>query len=90
MSRSDAIRQYLRSNPNSSANDCVKALRKQGTIVTPALFYSVKSKVKQPVTENRPFVPVVNNTVETVIKVKALAKELGGLRQLANLCEAMS
>ncbi len=85
-SKSEMIRVMLRSNPNMGVEQCVTALRKQGVAIKKGLYYNVKATMKQPA----PI--VVNNQVSplSVIKcVKDLARNVGGMKNLADLVEAM-
>lgn len=92
MSKSESIRQMLRSNPNMGANDCINALRKQGVVITSGLFYNAKASMQTCKTCNmNPCACVrVLSTLETIKFVKELAKEVGGFKELSQLVEAMS
>ncbi len=88
MSRSESIRRMMHSQPNLDANGIVRALRKQGITVTNQLVYNVRSNVPRNLLAPQKIqrVPEVLNTIRSI---KGLAEQVGGLKELAKLCEAM-
>ncbi len=104
MSKSEMIRQMIRSNPNMKASECVKAMRKQGTTITEGLFYNAKASMGKCASCTRnPCICVVPikktiegdrrdetlDTIKKIVYVNKFAKEFGGLKQLAELIEAI-
>jgi hypothetical protein len=88
VSKSEAIRQLLRVQPNIITSEAIAALKRMNVKVTSGLFYSVKSSMKQPVPSqinNRPKM----DTLTVINSVKALAQDVGGLKILSELVEAM-
>jgi len=86
MNKTEKVRFAFNSNPNANVHEVASKYD-----VALSQVYKIRAQVRRS-QSNVPFVmsQPVNNTVAVIRSVKALAKELGGLRQLANLCEAMS
>ncbi len=103
--KSEQIRDYLEANPSATAPQAITALSKNGVQVTPSLVYSIKAKMgsgkssgKQPsksspsATTNGAVASTSgsNDVVSIIRKVKGLASEVGGLKKLMALVEALS
>ncbi len=92
--KSQAIRDLLTASPNMPVKEVVAYLADKGMTVTANLAYLIKSKMKmkkrQQVRKRVAKVMAANaDPVATVLKVKALAHEVGGLIKLKALVEAL-
>jgi arginine repressor len=101
ISRSDAIRDYLRQNPDAAQKEIKAALRKQGLKVSSGLIGSVKFHLKK----DRARPPVraaarkmrsrqrsragTSVTVDQLLEVKRVADSLGGAQQLRHALERL-
>lgn len=99
VNKSQAIRDLLKESPKIKAGDAIAALSEKGVKVAPGLFYLVKGKVaggksrKKRATEKAVRVVAATgngDALSTILKVKSLASEVGGLRTLRSLVEALS
>ena len=99
VNKSEEIRQQLRANPAIGAKDVVAALSKKGIQVSEGLVYFVKGHLKgRTGRKKKPKAAVANvvaatgngDVVSTVLKVKYLAAEVGGMKKLKALVEALS
>ena len=103
--KTEQVRDYLEANPSATAPQAITALAKKGTKVTPSLVYSVKATMKSgkgPGKQHGKRAASVTakgvvgspsgsaDVVSTVRKVKSLANEVGGLKSLMALVEALS
>jgi hypothetical protein len=101
VNRSEEIRQLLKENPQIGSKEVAAKLAEKGIKVSNGLFYFVKGQIKgrkarktkaqKTVTRVAEFTHV-NRTdaVSTILKVKACAKEVGGMKTLKALVEALS
>jgi len=101
VNRSEEIRQMLKTNPNIGPKEVTSILAKKGVDVSPALFYFVKGQMKgrksrkiraqKAVTKVADFTQGTRtDAVSTILKVKACATEVGGMKNLKALVEAIS
>lgn len=99
INRSAAIRDLYKQNPAVKVKEIKSALATQGITVSDNLIYLVKGKLKGEKKHrkevNRSEVNVATTSgstsaVKTILKVKALAVEVGGLATLKALIEALS
>jgi hypothetical protein len=98
VNKSKAIRDLLAANKKMPVKEVIDTLAKQGIKVQPNLVYFVKGhmrgkkkgrKVRQEkTTAGAP--SHHGDALATVIKVKKLAEEVGGLKKLRSLVEALS
>lgn len=95
--KADAIREILKTNPNTKTNDVVTQLGKSGMKVSANHVYLIKSKMKsrkrRQARANAAAVTTRNGTpnpASAVTKVKSLARELGGLKNLKELVDVLS
>lgn len=95
--RSDAIREIFARNPKATSKEVMAELAKQGMKVSATLVYYVKSKKDRANRREKRERAVessreagVLNPVALVIKVKDLALELGGMKQLKKLVDLMA
>jgi hypothetical protein len=101
VNRSEEIRQLLKANPKMGPKEVIAILGEKGIDVSSGLFYFVKGQMKgrksrktraqTAVTKVAEFTHA-NRTdaVTTILKVKACAKDVGGMKVLKALVEALS
>src|SRR5690348_6566264 len=98
VSKSEEIRQLLKSNPKVSAKEVVATLGQKGIQVSEHLYYYVKGHMKGRKKKARKMVANVatathvtkSDALSTILKVKKLAAEVGGLKTLKALVDALS
>ena len=99
VNKSEAIRAAYAKNPAIKVKDLVAELKAQGIDVQPNLVYLIKGKIKgargrrRRNARNAAEVAVRSGSgdaLATIQKVKKLAVEVGGLRTLRALVEALS
>jgi hypothetical protein len=99
--KSQAIRDLLKANPKIKASEAVAALGEKGVKVTGSLYYIVKGKAlgrksRRKKRETKAVGVVESTTVShsdalaTILKVKKFAAEVGGLRTLQKLVDALN
>jgi hypothetical protein len=100
VNKSDEIRKLLSANPEIGPKDAVAKLAEKGIEISTGLFYFVKGHVKgrkarkkraqKAVTKVSEFSHVSRtDAVTTILKVKAWAREVGGMQNLKALVEAL-
>lgn len=99
VNKSAAIRDLLKEQPDIKAREAMDTLAAKGVVIAPGLFYLVKGNVagrksrRKKATRNAVRVAAASgnsDAVATILKVKKLADEVGGLRTLRSLVEALS
>jgi hypothetical protein len=99
LNKSEEIRKLFRENPKLSAREVVQTLAGRGITVGDTLVYFVKGKMKgrrgrrKKARQMVAKVAAVTNGVDpvaTILKVKGLATDLGGLKKLKALVDALS
>jgi hypothetical protein len=101
VNKSEAIRQLLKASPELSAQEAVAALAAKGVEVSDNLVYFIKGKIKGRKGRKKKAQQVIAKVAEannvpksdalaTILKVKALATDVGGLKKLKALVEALS
>jgi hypothetical protein len=106
VNRSAAIRDLLKEKPDINASEAIAALAAKGIKIRGGLFYIVKGKMaghkKRRRKIHRKAVAVAtasgntnaatakSDALATIRKVKAIAAEVGGLRTLTGLVDALS
>jgi hypothetical protein len=97
LNKSDAIREVLAQNPGAGPKDVVTLLAGRGIKVAPSLVYFIKSKAKQAQRkQKRARVAAASertgtgNPVEVVLRVKDLAREVGGIGNLKILVDLLA
>ena len=98
LNKSDEIRQLLRSNPKMPVRDIVSTLANRGISVTDNLVYLVKGHMKGKKGRRKKARQMVANVtatgnpdpITTILKVKRWAEELGGMKKLKALVDALS
>jgi RNase P protein component len=100
VNKSEEIRQIFKANPNLKAKEVVSMLEEKGIKATEGLVYFIKGKIvgrKRRKRRARNLVAKVAATtgnggdaLATVLKVKRLADEVGGMKKLKALVEALT
>jgi hypothetical protein len=100
INKSEEIRKVLAANPKISAKETVEAMKSKGIDISENLYYFIKGKMKgrrgRKKKANQMVAAVTSKTggsrsdaVTTILKVKALADAVGGLKNLKALVEAL-
>ena len=98
VNKSAAIRDLYQQNPTMKVSEIIAALAEKGIKVAPNLVYLNKGKLKgvksqkRKVYQNATRVATASgstDTVKLIVKVKALAAEVGGLHALKSLVDAL-
>jgi hypothetical protein len=95
--KSEAIRELLKANPKMKVKEVVSTLAGKGVPVTEALVYFNKGKLKGKKARKQRVARVAKagvttngqDAVSTILKVKKLASELGGMGKLKAMVEAL-
>jgi hypothetical protein len=101
VNKSEEIRQMLRANPKVSAKEVRDALQAKGIKISEHLYYFVKgnmlgkkarkNKAKNMVAKVAASTGTGNaDALSTILKIKSLANEVGGLKRLRALVEALT
>jgi hypothetical protein len=98
VNKSEEIRQLLRTNPKITAKEVTATLADRGIQISENLFYFIKGQMKGRKKRARHMVNRVaaatnatrSDALATVLKVKKLAQEVGGLKSLKALVDALS
>ena len=95
--RSQAVRDALAANPGATSKEIIAQLAGRGLKVSPTLVYFIKSKQNQARRrEKRARVAATSrstgtpNPVEVVVRVKELAREVGGVQNLKLLVDLLA
>jgi hypothetical protein len=99
VNKSEEIRQLLKANPSIGAKEIVSTLGGKGIQVSQGLVHFVKGHLKGRKGRKKKTEKVVakvaaatgnDDALTTVLKVNQLASEVGGLKKLKALVDAMS
>jgi hypothetical protein len=98
VNKSEEIRQLLQANTKMPAREIIDTLGKRGIKVAPALVYFVKGRMRGQRGRRKKARKMVarvaatgnSDPVTMILKVKALANEVGGMKKLKVLVEALS
>jgi hypothetical protein len=100
VNKSEEVRQLLKANPKITGKEVVATLAEKGVKISDNLFYLVKGKMlgrKARRKKARKMVAQVTSTgtssadaVSTILKVKAWSHEVGGMKKLKALVDALS
>ena len=98
MTKADAIRGYLSSNPKAKTREVVEGLAAQGTKVSANHVYLIKSHAKDKARKTKSARlravaaarPGIKDYADAVNQVKMLAHQLGGLASLKALVDALA
>jgi hypothetical protein len=102
VNKSAELRELLEKNPEIKAGDAISTLRQRGIKISPNLFYFIKGKMTgrkgrrkkakrmvASVGATMGTSPKTSDVVATIVKVKHLAAEVGGLKKLRALIDAL-
>lgn len=104
VNKSQAIRDLLKTDPKIKAKDAVTTLGAEGITIDPSLFYFTKGRMKGrrgrrkkaqemvekvSVTMGNKGPGSTSDVIATILKVKHLATDVGGLKKLKALVEAL-
>ena len=102
VNKSEEIRLLVKANPKITAKEVTAKLAEKGIKISNALFYFTKGKMKgrkaRKMSDQKQSVAKVaesthvtrSDAVSTIRKVKAWANEVGGMKTLKALVEALS
>lgn len=101
VNKSEEIRQMLKENPKISAREVSDALKARGIKISDKLFYLVKGKMLGRQARKKKAHKMVarvaattgngsSDALSTILKVKALANQVGGLKRLKAIVDALS
>jgi hypothetical protein len=96
VNKSEAIRGVFAASPGISVRDLIATLHGRGIKVKPNLVYLVKGNLRgEAPRRGRPpaaaaATPKNSDALATIMKVKKVAAEVGGLRTLKALIDALS
>lgn len=97
VNKSEAVRGVLAQNPKATSKEVIALLAAKGVKVAPTMVYYVRSKQKQASRRaKRDRVAEssrqsgAKNPVELVIRVKEMAREVGGIRYLKQLVDLLA
>ena len=104
INKSAEIRELLKQNPEITASEAIATLARRGIKIIPNQFYFNKGKIsgrkgrRKKASQMVEFATATmsatgsaqtSDVVATIIKVKHLASEVGGLKKLKSLVEAL-
>src|SRR5437764_14814697 len=97
VNKSQAIRNLFAQDPKMGSKTVIEKLAEGGVKVSPTMVYYVRSKLKQAQRKAKrervaasSRTTAVKNPVELVIRVKDLAREVGGIRHLKQLVDLLA
>lgn len=98
INKSEEIRQLLKANPDMPVKEVVSNLAGRGMKVTDNLVYFIKGQMKGRKGRRKRAQQMVANVVATgntdpvatILKVKRWASEVGGMKKLKGLVDALS
>jgi hypothetical protein len=97
VNKSQAIRDYYSTNPRADSKTVVSGLAERGVKVSPTMVYYIKSKMGQAKRKARREKMAESsrksgaaNPVEIVLRVKDLAREVGGVKNLKQLVDLLA
>jgi hypothetical protein len=98
VNKSEEIRQLMRAHPEMPVKEIVSTLAGRGIKVADTLVYYIKGKMKGRKGRHKRAQRMVANVaatgstdpVATILKVKGWANEVGGLKKLKALVDALS
>jgi arginine repressor len=93
MNKSQAIRDYLSQNPQSTNKEVMEGLGQKGVKVSYNQVYFVKMKgrkAKRKAAVKATRAAGMSNPVEAVMKVRVLASQVGGMKSLKQLVDLLA
>jgi hypothetical protein len=100
VNKSEEIRQLLKANPKITAKEVVATLAEKGISINKNLYYFIKGRMKGRKGRKKKARLMIANVaaatgtaksdaLATILKIKALADDVGGLKKLKALVEAL-
>ena len=100
VNKSEEIRQCLKANPRAGAKEVLATLGQRGIKVSENLFYYIKGQLKGRKGRKKHAQKIVarvadatgavkSDALATILKVKGLASEVGGMKKLKALVEVL-
>ena len=98
VNKSEEIRQLYKANPKLKAKEVIATLNEKGISVTEGLVYLIKGKILGRKGRRKRAQKIVANVarttgnadaLSTVLKVKSLADQVGGMKKLKALIDAI-
>src|SRR4051794_17118691 len=97
VNKSQAVRDFFAANPGADSKAVIAGLAEKGVKVSPTMVYYVRSKLKlakrrarrERVAESSRKT-TAKNPVELVLRVKDLAREVGGVKHLKQLVDLLA
>lgn len=97
VNKSEAIRAALAAYPKLPTRELIAKISESGVKVTPTMVYFIRSKQKQAGRKDRrdraaesSRLSGARNPIELVSRVKELAREVGGIRNLKQLVDLLA
>lgn len=97
VNRSQAVRDFLAENPGADSQAIIAGLGGKGIKVTPTMVYYVRSKLRHAKRKDKrdraaaaSRLTTARDPVELVSRVKDLAREVGGLKNLKQLVDLLA
>jgi hypothetical protein len=91
VNKSAAIRDMIEQNPRAKSKEIVRLLAEKGLKVQPTLVYYIRSREKHLKRRGKHQRAVsTGSPLQLLIKVKALSKEAGGMRNLKQLVDILA
>jgi hypothetical protein len=97
VNRSQAIRDVFAENPNTDTKAVIERLAEKGVKVSPTMVYYIRSKqrlarrkAKRAQVAESSRKSGATNPVELVLRVKDMAREVGGIRNLKQLVDLLA
>jgi hypothetical protein len=91
VNKSQAIRELFIQDPKMDSKTVIGRLSDKGVKVSATMVYYVRSKMNQAKRkEKRARVAATTNPVELVLRVKDLAREIGGIQHLKQLVDLLA
>jgi len=97
VNKSDSIRDHIAKNPKATSKEIVAALGERGIKVAPSLIYFVKSRAmhaKRKASRDKVAEGLSNSglasPLDLVIRMKQLANEVGGFKNLKKLVDVLA
>jgi hypothetical protein len=91
VNKSQAIRELFTEDPKMDSKTVIGRLGDKGVKVSATMVYYIRSKMnKAKRKEKRARVAATTNPVELVLRVKDLAREVGGIKHLKQLVDLLA
>ena len=100
VNKSEEVRQLLKANPEMPVKEIVETMAGRGRTVTPNLVYFIKGRMSGRKARKKKAQKMVaqvatattstnSDALKTILKVKSWADEVGGMKKLKALVEAL-